>query len=511
MSNPGEHSVAEKEAEQTRMPEDGREPASEDEAGGGPVFAAWATGVYLLMWSLLMIYGWSNLVLADPSGWLQYPAWSAARMTNRDLDLVDAVGALPPQQRRLWEWIHGTRDETLANAIAIHLDVVSSLEALAPETSQSLESLDLARAQLAVLLAESGEVEESLAAAEAVVWPPDFAAGLRHAYGDAPPPSDDTLEIFASAGLSEWSYERVAARLAARAGEIDQVRIIEARLLETGRRRLQQSNRVLEINFVIGLLGIAAMLLWAPRARAAGWQGQPTPWSLADGLGVLIRGDFWNRLYYLVLPQLQELSPSFAESAPGELLTTWGTLFASLPLVCLAYRHLYLPHRRIANDPFGFDLQRPAAAWGQLAAVAFVALGVDLAGSYALGWTSWGLGAHGHWAEGFDENLVWGLPSRAFLTGLDYVAWAPVMEELAFRGILFFSLRRRLGAVPAALLSAAVFGLMHFYGLPGLLMTFWSGVVWALAFERARSLLPGIAAHSVYNLLYVLGLVLVYR
>ncbi len=53
--------------------------------------------------------------------------------------------------------------------------------------------------------------------------------------------------------------------------------------------------------------------------------------------------------------------------------------------------------------------------------------------------------------------------------------------------------------------------MLHFYSLPGFLMTFWSGLVWALAFESTRSLLPGIAAHAVYNGLYVAGLVLLYR
>ena len=506
--------MSEEEAERARRPEKEREPASGGEARESPAFAIWTSGVYLLMWSVLMIHGWSNLVLEAPAGQLQYPAWSAVRMTNRDLELAEAISVLPPRQRQLSEWVHGTRDETLTNAIAIHQDVVFQLEALTAETPGSLESLDLARAQLAILLAESGDYDEALATAEAIAWPPDFAAGLLHTYVDAPSPRDDPLEIFAAAGLSEWSFQRAAASLAARTGRLREARIIEAELLETGRRWLRRSNRVLAVNFALGLLGIAAIGLWVlrtRRSRPSSWQGQATPWLLADGLGVLLRGDFWNRLYYLVLFQLEELSPSFAESALGELLSTGATLFASVPLVWLTYRYLYLPHRRVANDPFGFGLRRPARAWGRLAAVAFVALGVDLAGSYVLGWTSWGLGAHGHWAEGFDENLIWGLPSRAFLTGLDYVAWAPLMEELAFRGILFFSLRRRLGAVPAALLSATVFGLMHFYGLPGFLMTFWSGLVWALAFERARSLLPGIAAHSVYNLLYVLGLVLIYR
>ena len=42
-------------------------------------------------------------------------------------------------------------------------------------------------------------------------------------------------------------------------------------------------------------------------------------------------------------------------------------------------------------------------------------------------------------------------------------------------------------------------------------MTFWSGFVWAIAFERAGSLLPGLAAHAVYNGLYLVGFVLLYR
>jgi membrane protease YdiL (CAAX protease family) len=478
----------------------------------GPVFPAWTTGLYLVVWSILMVHGWTNQVLIDPTRALQYPAWSAARMANRDLELAQAVEALPPGQRRFWTWIHGSRDEVLTNAIAIHQDVVRHLEVLPPGDIGSMESLELARAQLAVLLAESGQSDEALAVAGAVAWPSDFAGGLRHAYGDAPPLRDDPLEIFALAGLSEWSYERVAGKLAAKAGELEDAQAIETGLVETGRRWLRRSNRVLEMNLVLAFLGVAALAVWVLRAgraqSASGPAGSP-PWSLADGLGVLIRGDFWNRLYYLLVSQLEEVAPRFAASLAGELLATWGTLFASLPLVWLAYRYLFLPHRRVESDPFGL-CPRPSV-FGRLAVVAFVALGVDLIGSYALGWASWGLGIHGHWAEGFDENLVWGLPGAALLTGIDYAVWAPVMEELAFRGVLFYSLRRRFGPKSAALLSATIFGLMHFYGLPGFLMTFWSGLVWALAFERARSLWPGIAAHSVYNLLYVLGLVLVYR
>jgi membrane protease YdiL (CAAX protease family) len=91
------------------------------------------------------------------------------------------------------------------------------------------------------------------------------------------------------------------------------------------------------------------------------------------------------------------------------------------------------------------------------------------------------------------------------------VLWTPAFEELAFRGLLYFSLRHRLGPVAAATLTAGFFAGLHFYSLPGFLMTFWSGFVWALAFERAGSLLPGIGAHALYNGLYVAGLLLAYR
>jgi membrane protease YdiL (CAAX protease family) len=497
---------------QATNPQGWRESTLQTGSSRGPVFPVWTTGLYLVVWAILMVLGGADQVRVDPTGSLQHPAWSAARMANRDLELAQAVEALPPGQLRFWAWVHGSRDEALATAIAIHQDVVHHLESMPQGDIGSMESLELARAQLAVLLAESGESDEALAVASAVAWPPDFADGLRHAYGDAPPPRDDPLEIFALAGLGEWSYWRVAGRLAAKAGESEDAQAIEIGLLETGRRWLRYSNRILGMNLVLGVLGVAALAVWALRAghgrSASGPAGSP-PWSLADGLGVLIRADVWSLLFYRLISHLWELWPGFASNIAGEILSTWGTLFASLPLVWLAYRHLYLPYRRAERDPFGL---RPRwSAFGRLTLVAFVALGVGLFGSYAFGWASWGLGIYGHWAEGFDENLVWGLPRAALLTGVAYVVWAPVMEELAFRGVLFYSLRRRFGSSSAALLSATIFGLLHFYGLPGFLMTLWIGLIWALAFERTRSLWPAIAAHSTYNLLYVLDLVLIYR
>jgi membrane protease YdiL (CAAX protease family) len=79
------------------------------------------------------------------------------------------------------------------------------------------------------------------------------------------------------------------------------------------------------------------------------------------------------------------------------------------------------------------------------------------------------------------------------------VALAPVFEEVIFRGLLYGSLRARLGVWPAVVLSALVFALAHGYGVVGFASVFLSGGLWAWSYERTRSLLPAIAAHMVNN------------
>ena len=233
-----------------------------------------------------------------------------------------------------------------------------------------------------------------------------------------------------------------------------------------------------------------------------------SPWHFEDGIGVFVRGDVWNRLYFLALSwgSTQGFAPAFGQSPIGNMLEAWGTLFASLPLLWLVQRHLVDARAGSWAESFGLKV-----GFRRATGVAACALAIDLVGTQALGWGAWALGLASNWAEGFDERLVWGTQANALLAGLDYVVWTPAIEELAFRGILYYSLRNRLGPMAAALTTAGFFAGLHFYSLPGFLMTAWSGLVWALAFERLRSVVPGIAAHAVYNLLYVAELLLLYR
>jgi membrane protease YdiL (CAAX protease family) len=84
----------------------------------------------------------------------------------------------------------------------------------------------------------------------------------------------------------------------------------------------------------------------------------------------------------------------------------------------------------------------------------------------------------------------------AWLLLLAVVA-APLCEEFIFRGLVFGGLRRSMAFLPAALLSAALFAIMH----PPLAIVpvFVLGACAAFAHERGRGLLAPMLVHGLYN------------
>jgi membrane protease YdiL (CAAX protease family) len=95
------------------------------------------------------------------------------------------------------------------------------------------------------------------------------------------------------------------------------------------------------------------------------------------------------------------------------------------------------------------------------------------------------LGDSGLW------GLVFALVSACLL--------APLAEEILYRGVLFRSLWNRIGVLPAAVLSAAVFAVLHFYGGYGLLSVGIFGFACALLYAGTGSLTTVIALHGLYN------------
>jgi len=96
---------------------------------------------------------------------------------------------------------------------------------------------------------------------------------------------------------------------------------------------------------------------------------------------------------------------------------------------------------------------------------------------------------------GVGEAGLWGLAFAVVSACL----LAPVAEEILYRGILFRSLWNRLGVLPAAVFSSAVFAVLHFYGGYGLISVGVFGISCALLYAATGSLTACIGLHVLYN------------
>jgi len=88
---------------------------------------------------------------------------------------------------------------------------------------------------------------------------------------------------------------------------------------------------------------------------------------------------------------------------------------------------------------------------------------------------------------------------------------APLGEETFFRGFLYKGLRRRFSVWPAALISAFLFGAIHYQGVKYLLLVpglFVVGLGLALVYERRQSLLASMTAHATFNLIGIISIAL---
>jgi len=94
------------------------------------------------------------------------------------------------------------------------------------------------------------------------------------------------------------------------------------------------------------------------------------------------------------------------------------------------------------------------------------------------------------------------------LNAVAIIIIAPISEELLFRGLLFGWLRRGHSLLIAAAISAFFFSLCHFdlQLIPNL---FFVGIVFAISYERTRSLVPNMIGHALHNFAMVLAVFVV--
>lgn len=95
------------------------------------------------------------------------------------------------------------------------------------------------------------------------------------------------------------------------------------------------------------------------------------------------------------------------------------------------------------------------------------------------------------WIKNGKISMVWII----FLA----VIAAPVVEEIAFRGLLYTSLRKQFNKWGAAIISASIFSLIHPTIPYTLLPIFMLGMVFAIVREESNSIYPSMIAHALNN------------
>lgn len=430
------------------------------------------------------------------------PERALDHMVSRTMEAQDGLLLAPDWQRRMTEWTAGSNKAERDQAIQWYQELVSATDSPS------------AKLRLAILQAESGKKPEVLALAKTWLSQdaplPFYAAMIDAAYGEDSLTGERELELqsaLAEALPAGWFYNHLAAALAERAG--DRVLGVTVRKQMHDRSaRIQGLSQLLTGVELLGLVGGSLMLLRFARLRIRRIDGMrmhqlgmPPPWPGGIGTAVLLRGGALGAV----------LSLAFISMAPSEnaSLRALAIPIANLPLLAMAYVYLLRPAG--LNVFTGFGLQIPWQQAGRLVGVVLAVIAAGLWGEWVMGRVAESLQLTNHWTEWFDPDLVWASGPVLTISLLEYVVFAPIFEELAFRGILYAILRRRLTPLPAAMISACIFAAAHGYGLIGFISVFWSGLLWAWLYERTGSLIPGMIAHATNNLLVCLAVMSLLR
>ena len=447
--------------------------------------------------------------------WLQYggsrveemvePERALALIVGRTMDLDEGIERGPAWERAVYRLLLSDRASDVAEALGWY-------EELAAASFDP--AVDL---HLATLEGESGRPASVRRRVDEWARRPDPMPALARlvaaAYlpesldtGDAAILDDETLAEVLEPG---WFRDRIAVRLAVRTGDAELLDRANASQAARSRPLLNRSRAMIVVELVLlvaGGLVLVRLVLRGDRLARIGAVVLPPPWRGRVGAGVLIRG---GALGAITLVALYFFTFTGSDRPFARVALGVATNAAFLPVLLLARRRLLEP----SGVPFaeGLGLMPAAGGMRRLLFVFLAVLSLGQLGGVAIDLAGRRVGLTAHWTEWFDRDLAWGPPLVVGLTVLDTVVLTPVFEEIVFRGLVFATLRRRFGVPGAALLSAGIFAIAHGYGVLGFAAVFWSGLLWAWAYERTGSLLPSIASHAADNLMASLSVVLALR
>ena len=387
-------------------------------------------------------------------------------------------------------------DDTLNDSLAWYDELADAVES------------PVVRLYRVILLAETGQAKR--VGVTIVPWEfrEDAAARMarwvRAAYLKAPPDLETGRKVLTEIHEdlpSGWFADVLTARVAAGIGDRSTRTEAESAIAARGDSLLHR-RRVLVVGELVLLVLGGGVLLRILARRSDVRIGDalvPPDWTLQEGYGLFIRGTLGFLIISALLPSI------LPKESP---LVGVSTLVAGAPMLVWTGWYLVAKGASVLKT---FGVQPADGGAIRLGSVTLVVIGLSLIGEAMITLVGTAFHLKTHWADGFLEDLLWGPSWLAASVALDSIVWAPVVEEIAFRGVLYATLRTRLGMAPAVLVSAGIFALVHGYGTMGFASVFWSGTLWALAYERTRSLVPCMLAHAVNNLLVTVEFVWLLR
>ena len=231
-----------------------------------------------------------------------------------------------------------------------------------------------------------------------------------------------------------------------------------------------------------------------------GGEGFPVPWSPWAVLWVFVLQLSVVTLFGILLAQLV-MSGVVNESDQAVLLLPASSLAAAaMTVLVVARRHP--GHTWRLRGPRGLAPRQVAVGIGY-GIVCYLLVGFVLASALQALVTAGG-GEIPDIQQSFRDFAADPNSAPVFVFGA--VLLAPIGEELMWRGMLFQSLRSRLGTWPGVGLSAVAFGLIHLdptattgANLLVFVLIFPLGMLFAWMFHREGSIVVPISAHCTFN------------
>ena len=101
------------------------------------------------------------------------------------------------------------------------------------------------------------------------------------------------------------------------------------------------------------------------------------------------------------------------------------------------------------------------------------------------------------WVSIWDIDSVTVDSSVLLFDAITAIFFAPVIEELIFRGVLFNRLKIRIGIIPAMLISSFLFGIGHDFG--GITSAFLFGICMCILYLKTDNILVPMTVHFINN------------